>query len=183
MGAAAHDGGRPRVRPRVADGRRHVGARRRRPLGAPRTMKRRALRRQHALRRRDRGRQDRGRDPLRRAGQHLGRQRARRRRARGRRTPRSTRWSTEYVDRVRRRGRAAPGRRTAHDSLRYGARSSSACGTSSRPAASPRSPRVRGPRRRCGSCPGSPCSASWPTATASAPRATGRPRCSCAPPP
>ena len=46
--------------------------------------------------------------------------------------------------------------------------------------------RLRPPSRRtsrtsadCDSSPASPCSASWPTATASAPRATGRPRRSC----
>ena len=81
---------------------------------------------------------------------------------------------------LRRRARAAAGRRPPRVACATAPRSSSACARSSRRAASARSRRASRTSARCGSCPASRCSGSWPTATASAPRATGRPPCSCA---
>ena len=101
----------------------------------------RPVRRQHALRRRDRGRQDRGRAALRGAGEHLGRQRAggcgrRGHRIRHRRTRRRVRRT------VRRRPRAAARRRPPPVAARRRGDRARACGRSSRPATSARSPRV-----------------------------------------
>ena len=88
------------------------------------------------------------------------------------------------IDRVRgplrRRARAAAAAATGTTRCATAPRSSWACGRSSRRAASAHSPRRSRTSARCGSCPASPCSGSWPRATASAPRATGRPPCSCA---
>ena len=105
--------------------------------------------------------------------------RIRRRRPRRRGRRRGRRQGDPPVRRVRRalRGRAraarAAGPATSRCATRRG--SSWACGRSSRGAASRAS---RPPSRTCtacASCRASPSSGSWPTATASARRATGRP--------
>ena len=77
----------------------------------------------------------------------------------------------------------APGAQR-HDSLRYGAAIEVGLRTFLEDGGFARcATRHSRTSARCVNCPGSRCSDSWPTATASAPRVTGRQRCWCASPP
>ena len=137
------------------------------------------VRRQHARRRRHRGRQGRGAAAVRRLRQHLRRERPGRGRGRRRRTRTSPRWSRSTRTSTTSPRSCGP-EASATSRSATGRGSSWGCGRSSTTAASGRSPRTSRTSAGCGSCPASPSSGSWPTATASAARATGRPRRCCA---
>ena len=82
----------------------------------------------------------------------------------------------EYEDSLRRRRPSCAAAASDTSRCATAHASSSACVRSSTPAGSARSPPTSRISAGCASCPDSPCSDSWPTATGSAPRATGRPR-------
>ena len=104
-------------------------------------------------------------------------QRSRRRGRRRRATPESTSWSpstTTSTTSPPSCARAANGRLASAYAARHRGRH---CGSSSTTAASAPSPRTSRTSAACASFPDSPSSGSWPTDTASAARATGRPPC------
>ena len=181
LGVAAQDRRRARVQPGRHRAGSAPGCARAAGWAATHELQAGPVRRQHAQRRGHRGRQDRGRAAVRRLGEHVGRERPRRgrRRRRGRRHRRARR---RVRGALRRRPRAAQGRRPARLPALRRAPGDRAAQRSSRRSAPRRSPRTSRTSATCASSPASPSSGSWPTATASAPRATGRPRSSSARP-